>query len=214
LNVVNIYASLTGSCNIKGYDAVIALDVSNSVGENGFNTIIDFARRIIKRVDIGEQKTKVGVILFAGTATKLFDLNQHTTESDLLSAINKIPFKRIRGNSYTRLLQQLQKISQDPSQGFRDDFDNIAIIITDANKIKDRDAKDIPVELPKTRSIFELYAVGIPLENRKRDDQLADLQLITDDDSRAFIANELTEVELDRIEMELAAKLCERRSST
>jgi len=213
-----MYTSLTGSCNIKGYDAVIALDNSVSVGQNGFRRIIDFVSRIIERVDIGEQKTKVGIILFSGTATKQFDLNQHTTKNDLLSAISNIKYGGVAGNSYTRLLKELQKISQDPSQGFRADFDNIAIIITDAKKISDSDQRNLQMELRNTQNIFELYAVGIPSrreQNRERvrDRQLAHLQEITGDKSHAFIANELTEVELDQIEMNLAAELCERRSS-
>ena len=206
------YSLITGPCIIKGYDLVIAIDESRSVDETEFKKILNFTTRIIEELDIGEDHTKVGVILFADEAKVHFDLNQYTNISSLLSAIDQINYTKVEGNNYSIVLQQLHDLSQDTSKGFRDGFDDIAVILTDAKNVLDSDKKQLPMKLDSITN-YELYAIGIALKKRSADEQREDLALLTHDKSHVFIADSVTDEELDQIGANLTALLCSKRQS-
>ena len=192
---------------------MIAIDDSVSVNKDGFEKIIRFTKEMIEDLDIGEDHTKVGVIKFAEEATECFDLNKYTNKADLLSAINQIPYTGEKGTVFSNVLQQLRQLSQNTSKGFRNDFDDIAIIVTDG-RIRNRGRKmeEKKIEMELNIHNYELYAVGIS-DGRSADKQHRDLAFITGDESHVLIANEVTDDELDQIRGNLTAQLCERRLS-
>ena len=199
------YSFLTGPCKIKGYDLVIAIDESRSVDETEFKKILNFTTRIIiEELDIGEQFTKVGVTLFADEAKVHFDLNQYTNKSSLLSAIDQINYTKVKGNNYSIVLQQLHDLSQDTSKGFRDGFDDIAVILTDAKNVRNKDRDQLPTILERITN-YQLYAVGIALEDVSRFQQRKDLALLTGDESHVLIADNVTDEQIDQIRANLTA---------
>jgi len=67
---------------------VFVLDVSGSIGATRFQMIREFTEQISRLLDIGTQRSLVGVILFSSTASIHFPVTQHTDASTLLPALN------------------------------------------------------------------------------------------------------------------------------
>lgn len=80
-------------------DLVFLVDGSWSVGRNNFGYILDFMVALVSAFDIGEDKTRVGVVQYSSDTRTEFNLNQYFRRSDLIEAIKRIPYKG--GNTMT-----------------------------------------------------------------------------------------------------------------
>lgn len=74
-------------------DVVFLVDGSWSVGKPNFKYIRNFISATAGAFQIGEDKTRVGVIQFSNDARSEFNLNTHLTRPSLLRAIGSLPYK-------------------------------------------------------------------------------------------------------------------------
>lgn len=87
-------------CSVSAWtDLVFLVDGSWSVGRNNFKYILDFIAALVSAFDIGEEKTRVGVVQYSSDTRTEFNLNQYYQQEDLLAAIKRIPYKG--GNTMT-----------------------------------------------------------------------------------------------------------------
>ena len=87
-------------CSVSAWtDLVFLVDGSWSVGRNNFKYILDFIAALVSAFDIGEEKTRVGVVQYSSDTRTEFNLNQYYQQEELLAAIKKIPYKG--GNKMT-----------------------------------------------------------------------------------------------------------------
>lgn len=87
-------------CSVSAWtDLVFLVDGSWSVGRNNFKYILDFIAALVSAFDIGEEKTRVGVVQYSSDTRTEFNLNQYYQQEELLAAIKKIPYKG--GNTMT-----------------------------------------------------------------------------------------------------------------
>lgn len=81
------------------------VDGSWSVGRNNFKYILDFIGALVSAFDIGEEKTRVGVVQYSSDTRTEFNLNQYYQRDELLAAIKRIPYKG--GNTMTGMILQI-----------------------------------------------------------------------------------------------------------
>ncbi|CAJ0946841.1 unnamed protein product, partial [Ranitomeya imitator] len=80
-------------------DVVFLVDGSWSVGRANFKYILDFMTSMVLAFDIGEDKTRVGVVQYSSDTRTEFNLNKYFKKNELLAAIKRIPYKG--GNTMT-----------------------------------------------------------------------------------------------------------------
>ncbi|XP_065915793.1 cartilage matrix protein-like [Dysidea avara] len=130
-------------CTLGGLDLIFVLDVSISIKSDRFQLIRDFVAKISGRLDVGPEHNLAGVISFGDNALIHFDLQDNLNKTDLLSAIAKIPYLRLKGtNTHTACIEssprgstrcdadidELGLIASDPSLAFSiENFDLTAI---------------------------------------------------------------------------------------
>ena len=78
-------------CN-AGLDIVFVLDASGSVGSSNFVIMRDFVKSIISNFEIGADKTRVGVIRYASSASIVISLGSVNNASLLNTSIDNIAF--------------------------------------------------------------------------------------------------------------------------
>uniref|UniRef100_A0A3B3Q4H7 Collagen, type XII, alpha 1b n=1 Tax=Paramormyrops kingsleyae TaxID=1676925 RepID=A0A3B3Q4H7_9TELE len=137
-------------------DLVFLVDGSWSVGRENFKFIRSFISAMAGAFDIGEDKTRVGVVQYSTDTRTEFNLNQYLKRGELLRAINSLPYKG--GNTMTGdAMDFLLKNSFTEAAGARKGFPKVAMIITDG---KSQD----PVQdyAKKLRNIgVEIFTLGI-----------------------------------------------------
>lgn len=144
------------------------MDGSWSVGRNNFKYILDFIAALVSAFDIGEEKTRVGVVQYSSDTRTEFNLNQYYQRDELLAAIKRIPYKG--GNTMTGdAIDYLVKNTFLESAGARVGFPKVAIIITDG---KSQDEVEIPAR--ELRNIgVEVFSLGIKAADAKELKQIA-----------------------------------------
>uniref|UniRef100_A0A8C9RCC6 Collagen alpha-1(XII) chain n=1 Tax=Scleropages formosus TaxID=113540 RepID=A0A8C9RCC6_SCLFO len=159
---IPIFGQLTskctlGKCSVSAVaDLVFLVDGSWSVGRENFKFIRSFINAMAGAFDIGEDKTRVGVVQYSTDTRTEFNLNQYNRRGDVLRAINSLPYKG--GNTMTGdAIEYLIQNTFTEAAGARKTFPKVAMIITDG---KSQD----PVEEParKLRNIgVEVFVLGI-----------------------------------------------------
>uniref|UniRef100_A0A3Q1GZJ3 Collagen alpha-1(XII) chain n=1 Tax=Anabas testudineus TaxID=64144 RepID=A0A3Q1GZJ3_ANATE len=93
-------------------DMVFLVDGSWSVGRSNFKYIRNFILAVAGAFQIGEEKTRVGVVQYSSDSRTEFNLNEHLTRPALLRAISSLPYKggdTKTGTSRSRALNYLLK---------------------------------------------------------------------------------------------------------
>uniref|UniRef100_A0A4W5MTY9 Collagen alpha-1(XII) chain n=1 Tax=Hucho hucho TaxID=62062 RepID=A0A4W5MTY9_9TELE len=136
-------------------DLVFLVDGSWSVGRD-FKYIRNFISAMAGAFEIGEDKTRVGVVQYSTDTKTEFNLNQHVKWGELLRAINTLPYKG--GNTMTgEAMDYLLKNTFTEANGARKGFPKVAMIITDG---KSQDPVENIAKKLKNMGV-EIFTLGI-----------------------------------------------------
>lgn len=166
--------------------------------------LLQFTRRIIQRLDVGLDSTLVGIAFFANYSRFHFGLQEHTSRQALLSAVDELSmdYPEERFTNFVPLLRFLSEVSDDTSWGFRPDYPDVAIIVTDGRST-DQELGPAVEEFHR-QSIYELFAVGVGNAG------LTELAMITGSTTTVFFANGLDDRTLTQTAQRLTERLCSR----
>ncbi|XP_065906083.1 uncharacterized protein [Dysidea avara] len=193
-----------GSTIREGLDLVFVLDTSGSIRIDRFSLIRTFVEDIVKVLDIGieEDKTLVGVILFATDAAIHFNLTKYIDINALLLAINPgLPYSR--GLTYTNeALDLLRTSTLDGSMGLRDGRHHVAIVVTDGRSSVPSLTLSAASRL-HTDTDFQVYAVGVNQALQR------ELEIIATDPTLTFHTNSFDAATLQQLQQSVTQTLCE-----
>ena len=197
-------------CTVDGFDVVIALDISRSVDEPEFENLQRFVVRVVETLDIGPQQSLVGVIFFAKRSDFVINLNEFNDKARLVKTINNLQLNTKSGTRFIRVLNLLKDSVNDESLGFRPDFPNVAVIVTDGR------ANDNQARLNSTARNFHrsadfiVYAVGVEGNNGAN---LMELEVISGNPETAFLIGDLNNQDsFENLEQALIEQLCAPQS--
>ncbi|ROL43009.1 Collagen alpha-1(XII) chain [Anabarilius grahami] len=144
-------------CSVSAIaDLVFLVDGSWSVGRDNFKFIRSFIAAMAGAFDLGEDKTRVGVVQYSTDTRTEFNLNQYFKRAELLRAINNLPYKG--GNTMTgEALDYLLKNMFTETAGARKGFPRVAVVITDG---KSQDPVEGYAKRLKNAGV-EIFTLGI-----------------------------------------------------
>lgn len=103
-----LLSSSSSECSVSAIaDVVFLVDGSWSVGRENFKYIRNFIGAVAGAFDIGEDKTRVGVVQYSTDTRTEFNLNQYFRRAELLQAIRNLPYKG--GNTMTGMLYEHER---------------------------------------------------------------------------------------------------------
>lgn len=122
-------------------DLMFILDGSGSVGASNFDTVRDFVRGFVNGIDIGENRTQVGVILYSTSAEVVFHLNEYHNKSTMLEAIDDIPYNGGYTNTADGLCLLLEEgyAEENGARLSTDDVFYTTVVMTDGQSNRDSD---------------------------------------------------------------------------
>uniref|UniRef100_A0A8D2LYC8 Collagen alpha-1(XII) chain n=1 Tax=Varanus komodoensis TaxID=61221 RepID=A0A8D2LYC8_VARKO len=185
-------------CSVSAVtDLVFLVDGSWSVGRNNFRYILDFIVTLVSAFDIGEEKTRVGIVQYSSDTRTEFNLNQYFRKKDLIEAIKRIPYKG--GNTMTgEAIDYLIKNTFIESAGARKGFPKVAIIITDG---KSQDEVEIPARELRSMGV-EVFSLGVKAADAK------ELKLIASQPSLKHVFNVANFDGIVDIQNEIVSQVC------
>lgn len=196
--------SLVLECNIGGIDLVFVLDSSFSIiRERLFPRLREFAVQISSVLDIGLDKSSVGVIIYSSDANLIFNVREHTSRATLLQALRNLTQRRGRTNTHLAL-RLLRTSARDGTMGLREGRPHVAIILTDGES-SNRGQTIRQANRLHEDTDYQVFAAGIG------DAITEELAVIATSPSFVFFASNLTTTAIQQVEQNVSQQLCQRR---
>uniref|UniRef100_A0A7N8XEB7 Collagen alpha-1(XII) chain n=1 Tax=Mastacembelus armatus TaxID=205130 RepID=A0A7N8XEB7_9TELE len=178
-------------------DVVFLVDGSWSVGRPNFKYVRNFISAAAGAFQIGEDKTRVGVVQYSSDARTEFNLNEHRTRPALLRAIGSLPYKG--GNTMTGdALGYLLRNTFTETAGARKDFPKLLVIITDD---KSEDPVETYAKQLRSRGV-EIFVLGI----QQADEE--EMKLMASTPHRSHIYNVATFDLIKNVQKDLITEMC------
>ncbi|XP_069771809.1 matrilin-2-like, partial [Narcine bancroftii] len=147
------------NCRSKATDLVFIIDSSRSIIPLDFEKVKDFVINILRFLDVGFYKTRVGLILYGSTVKKVFSLSTHRNLADMTQAVRDMEHLAT-GTMTGMALEYTANVAFSVQEGARPLNQNIprlAIVVTDGRP-QDRVAK--PAAHARDSGIL-IFAVGV-----------------------------------------------------
>lgn len=175
-------------------DIMFLVDSSGSIGDANFETMKTFMKNLVGKIQIGANKTQVGVVQFSDYNKEEFQLNTFFTHKELYAAIDGMsPINRntLTGSALTFVNEYF-----DLSKGGRPQVRKFLILLTDGQA---QDEVGGPAMALRNKSVT-IFSVGVYGANR------AQLEEISGDGSLVFHVENFDH--LKAIESKLIFRVC------
>ncbi|XP_064613512.1 collagen alpha-4(VI) chain-like [Liolophura sinensis] len=154
--VTEISEVIKEACGGKPADVVFALDTSTSIYMEDYHKQLQFVKDVVDMFDVGQDKTRVGLLTFSDDAYPQFSLTSFQSKPALQDAIMNVTYTG--GNTFTDLaLKFMRETAFQPSND-RPDAVRIGIILTDGLS---HDTKATVKQAALTRRNINLFVIGI-----------------------------------------------------
>ena len=178
--VFTFYLDCTGE---GGIDLVFALDSSGSIGKEKFQFVREFAANISDVLDIGLQRSLVGVFIFSTRVRLQFAVTDYTDKASLLTAINNIRYRP----GATRTERALDYLRTEGEPGgrlnLRTGVLHVAILLTDGSSTFFDRTMTAADKLHVSGIYDRIYAIGI------KDANMRELEKIASNNSYVFFTS-------------------------
>ena len=165
LDAIYCYAIHT-ECELIA-DLALVIDNSGSIRDknpedqsyDNYNLLKNFINKLLDRVDIGPNATRVGTIKFSSMSQLVFHLDMYEHRDMIKQAILQMGY----GGGHTNISGGLRMMHEElfaEESGDRPDVGNIALLITDGESTIDKNLTDIEAALVKKKDIT-LFVVGV-----------------------------------------------------
>ena len=190
-----------GNGQTGGIDLVFVLDESGSITASGFDLIREFVANISSALDIGLQRSLVGVILFSTSTHIEFSVTQHTDEASLLTAIDNLPYGG--GGTNTAAAIDLLRTAGQPggALNLRNGFTHVAMLITDGRSSSQQATITAASNLHSSNTYDQVYAIGVSGANA------TELNAIASDPSLVFFTSNFDSSSVAALELSVTQQL-------
>ncbi|XP_023137697.2 collagen alpha-6(VI) chain-like isoform X2 [Amphiprion ocellaris] len=196
-----IAAQATECENATVGDIVFLVDGSSSINDKSFQEVRTFLSNIIRGLDIGPNKVRIGLAQFSDDTYQEFLLNDHMNRPSLLNAVRQVPHRK-GGTQTGKALEFLLKQYFTKQAGSRADqrVPQIAVVITDGDSTDDVSE---PARKLRNHGVL-LFSIGVGQINQKELNKIASVprfRLTIDSfDALQKLTNTLLQTVCDSIE--------------
>ncbi|XP_060947388.1 collagen alpha-1(XII) chain [Limanda limanda] len=185
-------------CSVSAIgDVVFLVDGSWSVGRPNFKYIRSFITAAAGALQIGEDKSRVGVVQYSSDARTEFTLNSHMTRAALLQAVAALQYKG--GNTMTGdALSFIMENTISQAAGARLNFPKVLVIITDG---KSEDAVEGYAKQLRSGGV-EIFVLGVGQADE------AEMKLMASTPHRTHVYNVATFDLIKNVQRELIMQIC------
>uniref|UniRef100_A0A8D0MQE5 Collagen alpha-5(VI) chain n=1 Tax=Sus scrofa TaxID=9823 RepID=A0A8D0MQE5_PIG len=181
-------------CEDMKADIMFLVDSSGSIGRENFRTMKSFMKNLLAKIQIGLDKTRIGVVQFSDVTKEEFKLDTYFTQKEISDAIERM--SPIEQNTLTgKALTSIEPYFTE-SKGARSMVRKFLILITDGEA---QDDVRNPAKVLRDKGVV-IFAVGVFRANRTQ------LEEISGDSSLVFQVESFSD--LKEIENKLIFRVC------
>uniref|UniRef100_A0A452STM3 Collagen alpha-5(VI) chain n=1 Tax=Ursus americanus TaxID=9643 RepID=A0A452STM3_URSAM len=181
-------------CEDMKADIMFLVDSSGSIGHENFGKMKTFMKSLLAKIQIGPDRTHIGVIQFSDKTREEFQLNKYFTQNEISDAIDRMSLideNTLTGNALISVDQYFT-----PARGARIGVKKFLILITDGEA---QDAVRDPAKALRDKGVV-IFSVGVYGANRTQ------LEEISGDGNLVFQVENFDD--LKTIESKLIFRVC------
>ncbi len=149
------------------FDLIFVLDSSGSINNNhpdNYNQVRAFVHNFVNELAIGPEANQVGVIIFGVNDEIVFNLSTSSNKSDLLKAVNDIPYLNGGATNTGDALRTMLEVGFSMDTGARE-MDNtilrIGIVLTDGHSNAGEPLVNVTADVHAEQPPILVYAIGV-----------------------------------------------------
>ncbi|KAL8615170.1 hypothetical protein ACOMHN_064302 [Nucella lapillus] len=152
-------------CRGKLVDIVFALDNSDAVGHGDFWQMIRFVRDFARGLDVHDNGTRIGVVLYSDTVHRGIDLNEHASIHGFVAHLYKLQMSKGKSRPdemirYVRTKSFRRSVS-------RKGAGQVVVVLTASSSPKLHRTKQQAVKAQRTGLAFIVIGVGPNVDNEE-----------------------------------------------
>ncbi|XP_027955031.1 collagen alpha-5(VI) chain [Eumetopias jubatus] len=181
-------------CEDMKADIMFLVDSSGSIGHENFGKMKTFMKNLLAKIQIGPDRTHIGVIQFSDKTQEEFQLNKYFTQNEISDSIDRMSLinkNTLTGNALTSVNQYFT-----PAKGGRVMVKKFLILITDGEA---QDPVREPAKALRDKGVV-IFSVGVFGANRTQ------LEEISGDGNLVFHVENFDD--LKTIESKLIFRVC------
>ncbi|XP_026693209.2 sushi, von Willebrand factor type A, EGF and pentraxin domain-containing protein 1-like isoform X5 [Ciona intestinalis] len=186
------------ACKTAVTDVIFIVDGSWSVGEINFRKAKDFLKALVEPFEVGWDNSRFAVVQYSDDPRTEFLMNEHFTVTDVLNAIDAIPYKGGNTNTGKALAFSLYT-ALSPANGARPYVNKVALVLTDG---RSQDEVGNPARELRQAGV-KVLTVGVGDADKNELKSIASPPY----DSSVYHVSDYDSI--SEIKAHLAAKLCE-----
>lgn len=146
-------------------DIVFLVDGSSSIGISNFQEVRQFLKSIVRGLDIGPDKVRIGLAQYSDEPFQEFLLKDHMDQDSLLAELETFPY-RTGGTETGKAMDFLQRQYFTKEAGSRADqrVPQIAVVITDGDST---DNVIVPAQRLRQHGVI-VFGIGVGQANLKQ----------------------------------------------
>ena len=137
--------------------------MDSSVPQLTFDMMKKYARSLVNRFNVDDHEYSVGLMRYGESNDKQWDLNDYTSKSDVLNAIDRVTYKFGRSSNAAEAIRMVRRRMFNDRNGDRDFARNLIFLMTANERSEDTYATWIEAEEAEKENI-NLYTVGFDLD--------------------------------------------------
>ena len=122
---------VAGQVTDRAADVIFVLDESQSVTSSNFELIKSFLVSLVRLLDIDSGNTRVGLATVSANVDTDFDLNAHSTTTDVEAAISAVVYATGFTTNMHLALQHVRTTMLTATAGDRPDVRNVVLVASD-----------------------------------------------------------------------------------
>ena len=178
---------------------MIVADESTSINQTFMIRLKEFVLALAEQFPVSDTQTHVGVMRFSTPGRTRVDIkvNQITNKTQLITAINNIPFERDGRGARTYHMLAMMTALEELQKNGRKDVDDVIILVTDGlPQPPEQSARSIAAEARKNGTTIYGVFVGIAENGRAEIRNISDRAFEVDDfNALGSIVNNVTSEE-------------------
>uniref|UniRef100_A0A3Q1FGL9 VWFA domain-containing protein n=1 Tax=Acanthochromis polyacanthus TaxID=80966 RepID=A0A3Q1FGL9_9TELE len=151
-------------------DIVFLIDGSTSIEDKSFQEVRTFLSNVIRGLDIGPNKVRVGLAQFSDDTYQEFLLNEHMNKQSLLNAVRQVPHRKggtLTGQALEFLLEEY--FTKQAGSRADERVPQIAVVITDGDSSDDVSE---PARKLRNHGVL-LFSIGVGQINQEELNKIA-----------------------------------------
>ncbi|XP_045858198.1 collagen alpha-5(VI) chain isoform X1 [Meles meles] len=181
-------------CEDMKADIMFLVDSSASIGHDNFGKMKTFMKNLLAKIQIGPDRTQIGVIQFSDQTQEEFQLNKYFTQKEISDSIDRMSLinqNTLTGNALTSIDEYFT-----PAKGARAMVKKFLILITDGEA---QDHVRDPAKALRDKGVV-IFSVGVYGANRTQ------LEEISGDGNLVFQVEKFDDLKI--IESKLIFRVC------